>query len=130
MDYPVKHAPSSRQFDSGDFPVKQYKAQDGMEVRILYGSKRTGQRLTLEYAALPDVDAEEFVQHYIEQKGTFGAWAMTEVSGAKRGWGGDYETIGAITSGNRWRYENPPRLTSVYPGVSNVSISLVAVLVD
>ena len=130
MDYPVKHAPSSRQFDAGDFPVKQYIAQDGMSVRILYGSRRTGQQLSLQYSAIPDPDAEAFVQHYIEQKGTFGAWAMTLTAGARRGWGGDYETLGVVASGNRWRYAGPPKLTSVYPGVSNVSISLVAVLVD
>lgn len=130
MDYPVKHAPSSRQFDAGDFPVKQYTAQDGMSVRILYGSRRTGQQLSLQYSAIPDLDAQAFVEHYIEQKGTFGAWAMTLTAGARRGWGGDYETLGAVASGNRWRYAGPPTLTSVYPGVSNVSISLVAVLVD
>ena len=130
MDYPIKHAPSSRQFDAGDFPVKAYKAQDGMEVRVLYGSKRTGQQLVLEYNAIPDTDAEQFLDHYIEQKGTFGAWAMTTDAGARRGWGGDYETLGVVGSGNRWRYAGPPKITSVYPGVSNVSIALTAVLVD
>lgn len=130
MEFPVKHAPSSRQFDAGDFPVKQFKAQDGMEVRILFGSKRTGQQMTLEYRAIPDTDAEQFLDHYIEQKGTFGAWAMTQTAGARRGWGGDYETLGVVTSGNRWRYSSPPKITSVYPGVSNVSIALTAVLVD
>lgn len=130
MDYPTKHAPSTREFGAGDFPVKQYLAQNGMSVRILYGSKRTGQQMTLQYSAIPDVDAEQFIEHYIEQKGTFGAWAMTLTAGARRGWGGDYETLGVVESGNRWRYASPPTLTSVYPGVSNVSISLVAVLVD
>ena len=130
MDYPVKHAPSSRQFDAGDFPVKAYKAQDGMEVRILFGSRRTGQQMTLEYRAIPDTDAEQFIEHYVEQKGTFGIWAMTQTAGARRGWGGDYETFGVVASGNRWRYASPPKITSVYPGVSNVSIALTAVLVD
>ena len=130
MDFPVKHAPTSRQFDAGDFPVKEYRAQDGMSVRILYGSKRTGQQMTLEYRAIPDTDAEQFLDHYFEQKGTFGAWAMTQDAGARRGWGGNYESLGVVESGNRWRYSSPPKLTSVYPGVSNVSIALTAVLVD
>lgn len=130
MDYPTKHVPSSRQFDPGDFPVKAFKAQDGMEVRILYGSKRTGQQMTLEYRAIPDVDAEQFLDHYIEQRGTFGSWAMTADAGARKGWGGSYKALEVVKSGNRWRYAGPPKITSVYPGVSSVSVALIAVLVD
>ena len=67
MDYP-NFAPSSRSFDAGKYPVKTYQAQDGKELRILYGNKPTNKVMELEYANIDDTDADQFFQHYLEMK--------------------------------------------------------------
>lgn len=133
MEFP-NLVPSSRQFENGDYPVSRYTATNGMEVRILRGSNRTGMKLQLTYAAIPDEKVEYFLDHYAQQLGTFSAFWLVGTTGdrfnvgAKGGWGGDPKSIGADGQGNQWRYAQPIQVTSVYPGVSNVTVSLVGVL--
>lgn len=83
--------PTSRVFDPGDYPIKTYKAQNGAETRILYGSERTNVKLQLSYANIGDASAELFVQHFDETKGTFSTFKLP--SQALSGWGGDTSTL-------------------------------------
>ncbi len=131
MNFPSL-VPSTRSFSSGNWPVKSFKSQDGMEVRYLYGSKRTGRTLNLGYNAIPDLEAQKFIQHYESVKGTFQTFGLGSGDpAAKGGWGGDNYYIGSPgADGNDWRYTGPVQLTSVRPGVSNVQVSLVAVLIN
>ena len=62
--------PTSRSFESGDYPVKTFKSQNGAEVRILYGDKRTNMKLSLSYANITDAEAEQFLDHFDEVQGT------------------------------------------------------------
>ena len=41
--------PTSRSFDPGNWPVRSYNAQNGAEVRLLYGSQRYNLKLQLSY---------------------------------------------------------------------------------
>ena len=41
------YRPTTRQFTSGSFPVKTFQAQNGAEIRILYGNQLTGKKLNL-----------------------------------------------------------------------------------
>ena len=116
--------PSSRAFDSGDFPVKAFQSQDGAEFRILYGDKRVGMTLKLTYSNIPDNDASEFVDHYHDMQGTYQQFSIGE--GTKKGWTGGAEYIDAVSWGSLWRYENAPQLESIYPGVSSVTVTLKA----
>jgi hypothetical protein len=52
MAYPA-YAPTSRSFNAGDYQYKTFKSQNGKEVRILYGDKRTGMTLDLGYDNIP-----------------------------------------------------------------------------
>ena len=83
--------PTSRAFDPGDYPVKTYKAQNGAETRILYGSERTNVKMQLSYANIGDASAELFVQHFDETKGTFSTFKLPRQ--ALSGWGGDTSTL-------------------------------------
>lgn len=122
--------PSARRFDPGNFAVKAYNAQDGAEIRFLYGDKRVGMKLQLTYENISDANAELFMDHFHDCQGTFQQFLLgTGGAGAKRGWEGDANTIGAEYWGSRWRYENPPQLQSIYPGVSTVSVNLIAATV-
>lgn len=126
-DYPGL-VPSSRQYTPGNWPVRTYKAMDGYEVRILYGDKMTGMKLQLSYQAIPDTDAVKFLEHYEQQRGTFESFHFASDEGPKGGWGASYAQLGAGSEGNSWRYEGPPQLEQLRPGVSSVTVNLLAVL--
>lgn len=117
--------PSSRNYASGDYPVKTFRAQSGAESRILYGSRRTGMTLDLQYDNITDANAELFLDHYDETKGTYITFTLPTV--ALTGWSGNKDAIDVAT-GNAWRYDGPPQITNVRPGVSSVQIKLIGVL--
>ena len=121
--------PTSRSFEAGDFPIKTYKAQNGAEHRILYGSNRTGMKLSLSYANISDSNAELFLNHYDAMKGTFTTFAITAAS-SLGGWAGDTTTnaLSASAASNTYRYESPPQVVQVRPGISTVTVNLIGVL--
>ena len=121
-------APTSRQFDPGDWPVKRFNSQNGAEVRILYGNRRVGAKLSLSYQNIDDATAQSFAAHYYEQLGTFKTFALPQpiTNNAGKGWKGDTAFFNAGV-GARYRYEAAPSIESVRPGISSVSINLVSV---
>jgi hypothetical protein len=125
MPYPTIR-PTTRSFSAGDYPVKTFKAQSGAEVRILYGSKRTGMSIDLTYENIADSLADDFVAHYDEVKGQFGTFALP--SELRAGWSGNQAALDASGLGAVWRYAKAPSITSVRPGISSVQIQLVGVL--
>jgi hypothetical protein len=118
--------PASRDFKTGDYPVKTFKAQSGVEARILYGSKRTGMALSLGYENIPDGSADDFVAHFDEVKGTFDTFTLPDEVLA--GWQGASTALDAAATGNRWRYAEAPQVSAVRPGKSSVRVSLIGVL--
>jgi len=70
MPFPISLSPTSRTFEAGDYPIKRFTSQSGVETRILYGSRRTGQKMSLTYQNIFDYEAEQFVDHYDEVFGT------------------------------------------------------------
>lgn len=119
--------PTSRSFDAGDWPIKSFRSQNGAEVRILYGSNRTGMSLELSYENLSDANAELFLTHYNEVQGTYGTFTIP-ATGAKTGWSGTTNALDVTGTGNSWRYAEPPRVQAVKAGVSTVSVKLIGVL--
>jgi hypothetical protein len=124
MAYPTL-VPSSRNYNSGDYPVKTFRAQSGSESRILYGNRRTGMTLELQYDNITDANAELFLDHYDETKGSYATFTLP--SGALTGWTGNTDALDAATA-NSWRYEQPPQVSNVRPGISSVQIRLIGVL--
>ncbi len=122
MAYPTLK-PSSRNFDAGDYPIKSFRSQSGAETRILYGNRRTGATASLTYENITDTNANSFVTHFDETKGTYLTFNLpTE---AVAGWSPGTLNIG---TGNAWRYAEAPSITSVKNGYSTVQIKLIAVL--
>lgn len=119
--------PTSRTFESGDFPVKTFKSQNGAEHRILYGSRRTNMKLSLSFANITDAQAEQILDHYESVQGTFGT-VIIQMADGKAGWAGNRDALGAGEHGNSFRYESPPKLTSVRPGVSTVTVNFIGVI--
>jgi|TARA_R100000479_G_scaffold168482_1_gene109546 hypothetical protein len=90
MAYPILK-PSSRSYDPGSYPVKTFKAQNGAETRILYGSERTDVKLSLSYANIGDPNAELFLDHYDEVQGTFQTFNLP--GQALGGWEGNKDAL-------------------------------------
>ena len=90
MAFPILK-PSSRSYDPGAYPVKVFKAQNGKETRILYGSERTEVKLSLSYANIGDPNAELFLDHYDEVQGTFQTFSLP--GQALGGWEGNDDAL-------------------------------------
>jgi hypothetical protein len=124
MAYPTL-TPTSRNYNSGDYPVKTFRSQSGSESRILYGNRRTGMTLELQYDNITDANAKLFLDHYDETKGSYTTFDLP--TGALSGWSGNTDALDAATA-NSWRYDQPPLVSNVRPGISSVQIKLVGVL--
>ena len=75
MDFPAL-VPSSRNYNSGDYAVRTFRAQSGAESRILYGDSRFGATLDLQYQNITDKNAQTFLGHYDNLKGTYGTFTL------------------------------------------------------
>jgi hypothetical protein len=117
--------PTSRNFNPGDYPIKQFRSQSGAEVRILYGDARTGMALELAYDNISDSNAELFLTHYNDVKGTYNTFTIP--SSVKTGWTGTDSAID-VSGLNAWRYAEAPAVTAVRPGRSSVRVQLIGVL--
>ena len=84
-------APTGRTYDPGSYPVKTFKAQNGTEHRILYGTERSEVKLSLSYANIGDANAEQFLDHYDEVQGTFQTFAIPD--NALGGWGSNTDAL-------------------------------------
>lgn len=129
MTFP-QHVPTARSFEPGSWPVKTYRSQNGSEVRILYGDRETEAKMSLTYSNVADSVADDFLLHYRSVKGTFQLFDLGGSNGdygAKRGWQGDPGALAAPYAA-KWRYEGPPKVASVRPGVSTVQVDLIAVI--
>lgn len=128
MSFPTL-IPNSRSFDPGNWPVKSYNAQNGTEIRLLYGNTRFNLQIALTYSNISDANAEAFLSHYIGQNGTFRAFNFTtaESTAVFGGWKGTPAALRA-PDGVEWRYDGPPKIDAVVPGVSTVSIVLKGVI--
>ena len=124
MDFPALK-PTTRNWNAGEFPIKNFRAQNGAEIRILYGNRLATKKLQLTYENLKDIETELFFDHYLEMKGTLTQFGLTEET--RSGWMGKKSNLGAAYHGLAWRYAEPPQITSVFRGRSTVTVNLIAV---
>ena len=83
--------PSSRSYEPGSYPIKTFKAQNGAERRILYGTERTEVKLSLSYANIGDANAERILDHYDEVQGTFQTFKVPNI--VLTGWEGNNDAL-------------------------------------
>lgn len=132
MAFPTS-VPTSRSFSPGNWPIKTFRSQNGIETRILYGDKRIGLTLNLSYKNVADSVATEFLNHYYSDdvKGTYKTFDIaTETLNGYLDGTNNRNVLEAdhSTATNKWRYSGPPQVTSVKPGRSTVTVNLVGVL--
>ena len=122
VTFPASITPSRREFTLGQYPTKVYRALSGNTVKRSYGNKPHSYQLTLQYENIADDKALEFINHYATTSGGFTRFALPNkifsgMSDALRG------TVQAPYN-IRWEYSGPPKVQSVYRGISTVSIEL------
>ena len=128
-------APTSRRYTPGELPKTTFRAQNGATSFVYFGREHVDARLELTYANIIDAQAAAIIRHYedlIEDQFVTFEGSITNVY---RGMTGDVAkptTLrGAVEDGLktlRWKYDGPPQITSVYPGVSTVQCRFIGYL--
>lgn len=130
--------PTTRSFSMGDYPSKTYRSLSGAVFRRSFGNKQTGYTLDMTFKNIGDSEggtgqlrshsgtAQAILDHYEEADGTFDSFALPDF--VFRGMDDDLEAIIQKPSNISWRYAAPPKVQSVRPNMSTVTVRLVGEL--
>lgn len=130
VNFPSDIAPSSRSFVAGEYPQTVFEAQNGAKSIIRYGNKAVNARLSLGFNNVSDSVAMSILVNYADVNSD---WDYVTF-GTTNGLQGIESSIlrNKVSSGNssglKWRYDGPPQVVSVQPGINNVSCKFVACL--
>lgn len=121
--------PSGRSYSPGTYPQTEFRAQNGAVTVVRYGSRRVDSELSLEFQNISDSDAALILANYEAVNGPWDYVTFTTSTGAV----GASSTLAAYIresggSGLRWRYAEPPTVTSVVPGRSTVQCKFVGIM--
>lgn len=130
--------PTTRSFVMGDYPSKTYRSLSGTIFKRSFGNKQTGYTLDMTFKNIGDSEngkgelrshsgtAEEILNHYQDADGTFESFALPDF--VFRGMDDQLEAIIQHPSNISWRYAAPPRVQSVRPNMSTVTVRLIGEL--
>lgn len=124
-------APTSRAFSPPRWPTSSTRSQSGVNTLRLWGSQPSQAALSLSFANIPDATAAQFAAAHRQAKGP--VTELTLPSAIYEGLGTALATEIqnlATTHGLRWFFpeNDPPRISSVKPGISSVQVNLVGEL--
>ena len=130
VTFPPNIAPSSRSFTAGEYPQTVFEAQNGAKSIIRYGYKSVNSKLTLSFTNVSDSVAVGILGNYNNVNSDWDYLPFDQSHGLQ---GIENELLIAqvqsgSSSGLKWRYSAPPSVTSVQPGINNVTCSFVACL--
>ena len=119
--------PTGRSYKPGRIPETVFTSQNGASSFIQFGGAFVNAELSLTSANISDQDAADILQHYSSVVGddrvTFGD---------NKGFGGMGAKLqGKLEDGTgllKYRYDGPPQVTSVYPGISTVTCQFIGYL--
>ena len=119
--------PTGRSYKPGRVPETVFTSQNGASSFIQFGGAFVNAELSLTFANISDQDAADILQHYSSVVGddrvTFGD---------NKGFGGMGAKLqGKLEDGTgllKYRYDGPPQVTSVYPGISTVTCQFIGYL--
>ena len=133
VDFPRGISPSRRSYKIPEFPIKEFQGLNGAVTAIQYGKKPADSELVLEFTNISDDKAFEIFQHYQTVQGGRNSengrryWVNLSKEFTIGPMAGvlNESLAGVMTEkqGNRrYRYAEPPVITSVFPGVSSVTV--------
>ena len=126
--------PSSRTYTPGNYPQTEFIAQNGAKTVLRYGNKKVDAKLSLGFTNITDAEANQILNFYETINSVYdyinfstqNKNALTGItsSGLRR------KVSQQSNNGYklRYRFDGPPTLTSVKPGISNVQCKFVACL--
>ena len=126
--------PSSRTYTPGNYPQTEFIAQNGAKTVLRYGNKKVDAKLTLGFTNISDVEANEILDFYENINSdydyiNFSFQKKDALVGIQKA---DLREKVAQQDKNgyklRYRFDGPPTLTSVKPGISSVQCKFVACL--
>ncbi len=113
--------------------MKTYRSLSGVTVRRVFGNKKQSYKLDLEFKNIADSGGElttgagtalAIIEHYNEALGTFDEFNLPNA--VFNGMNNDLrDPIKSPYTNLKWRYAEPPKVTSVFRGLSTVSVSLI-----
>ena len=126
--------PTTRSFTMGDYPSTTYRSLSGAIFKRSFGNKQTGYSLDMTFKNIGDTEelrpysgtAKAILDHYEVADGTFASFALPDF--VFRGMSDGLESIIQHPSNISWRYAAPPRVQSVRPNMSTVTVRLVGEL--
>jgi len=135
------HTPSTRVYEPGEYPIKLFESQNGATSAIRFGNRRSKSKLKLEFANVEEQVAFDILRVYRNCMLNWGYIRFNRGDDGVNGKGGSWEGVehpelisdfyqeNAVTaSGTYWRFEKPPQVTSVVPGIVTVSCAFVSYL--
>ena len=121
--------PTSRNYRPGTYPSTTFESLDGTKTHLRFGNKRVNATLTLGFSNISDADAALILANYEDVNSDWDYVTFNSLSGTSGIGSTALSTyIKETNSSLKWRYSAPPKVTSVFDGISNVSCSFVACL--
>ena len=126
--------PSSRSYTPGRYPQTEFIAQNGAKTVLRYGNKKVDAKLSLGFTNITDTEANKILDFYENINSDYDyinfsfqkkhALAGVDILALR-------QKISQKDNNGyklRYRFDGPPTLTSVKPGISNVQCKFVACL--
>ena len=121
--------PTSRRYNPGQYPSATFESLNGTKTHLRYGNKRVNATLQLGFSNITDADAALILDNYEEVNSDWDYVTFSSTNGTvgvgSTSLSSYFKEFG---SGLKWRYSQPPSVTSTFKGLSNVSCSFVACL--
>ena len=124
IPFPTIRCPARRTFKPGNFPVRQFVAQNGATTTVIRGDRISGSTLSMEYPFIPDTEVVTILALWQASFGGFLDVALPDNAFD----GVDATFVNRIPSYLRWFMEEP-EVRSVQPGLSSLTLSFTARLV-
>jgi hypothetical protein len=120
--------PTGRSYTPGTYPQSEFKALNGSTTILRYGNQRSGGELSLDFDNITDAQAAQILSNF-ERQHAANNWIAFSGSNGLAGAAAELRAyLGEVVTGLRWRYAEPPSLTSVRPGRSSVRVKFTAYL--
>lgn len=128
--------PSQRVYTPGAFPTNEFQGLNGAVTTIQYGVRQVDSKLSMTFTNITDGEADAILTNYEKANGERDAntgerdWVIlpNSNSGALKGVTNTAlrQQMGERYSGDklRYRYAQPPVITSTFPGRSTVQVEL------
>ena len=123
--------PSSRNYTPGVYPQTEFESQNGAKVVMRYGDKQVNAKLSLGFTNITDSQANEILDLYENINSDYDYITFTTSNALTGIEDNNLVKKQAEKDGSfklRYRFDGPPTVSSVLPGISNVQCKFVACL--